>query len=59
MATLVAIIKDCEGKLITEKAQKIPCSSNRLAKAMALKEGIILASNYLFDSILMNRTVWR
>lgn len=50
---LVAVIRDSEGKLVSRKALKVPCSSSKLAKALALKEGISFAHNYLCQSILM------
>ena len=53
IAAIAAVIKDSTGKLIAGKAQKIPCSSSRLAEALAMREGLLLANSCCCEKILV------
>ena len=53
IAALATVIRDRFGRLIAGKVQKIPCFSSRLAEALTLREGLILANSRCFETIMV------
>ena len=50
IASLAAIIRDHKGNLVTGLVWRVPCSSSRLAEALALWERLLLARNCLCEN---------
>ena len=57
LGAVVAILRDNLGKMIIGRAHKIHVSSSLMAEAIAIREGLILASNYLSESLLWSQIV--